>query len=53
LFVKIESSEQQITVQRREIRICKFRKADFGLRLRAGLAAPNRGGISPVSGQWS
>jgi hypothetical protein len=28
------------------------RWADFGLRLRAGLAVSNRCGISPVSSQW-
>jgi hypothetical protein len=47
LFLEIEGSEQQTTVQRRENRVSKFRKAIFGLRLRAGLAAPNRSGISP------
>jgi hypothetical protein len=49
LFVKSGSSEQQTTVQRREIRVSEFRKATFGLRLLAGLTAPNRDGISPVS----
>jgi hypothetical protein len=49
----LESPGQQTTLRRREKRWGDFRKADFRLRFRAGLAVPNRVGISPISNQWS
>jgi hypothetical protein len=36
------SSEQETALQQREICVSISRRAVFGLRLRAGLAAPNR-----------
>jgi len=43
----IGSPRQKTTIWRRENHLRDFHKADFGLRLRAGLSVPNRCGISP------
>ncbi len=43
----MESPRQQSTIRRREYRLRDFRKADFWLRVNAGLLPRARSGISP------